>query len=75
MYIIFKNGYIIRLKIKYRKNHQRLNTDNVLTFKFDSRSIASNIWANNTRLKLLGIHIGILCVRRRHHMRVRHPLE
>jgi len=36
--------------------------DNVFTFKFENRSIYSNIEANNTKSELLDVHFDVLCI-------------
>ena len=50
--------------------------NNNLTFKFDNRSIQSNIKTNNTLLNLLNENFPCRTfVRQRQHMRVRRPLK
>jgi len=52
------------------------NTDNVLTLKFDNRSIHSNIKTDNTILKLINKNsLSCMGVRQRQHIQVRHPLN
>lgn len=47
----------MRKKMKYCKQNQFMNTDNVRTYKFDSKSVHSNIKSNYTKLVLLDANL------------------